>query len=478
MMSWLAYTLVSTTLLMLLVLALRRPVAKAFGARVAYALWLLPALRMVLPPLPGHRELYVPVLRVDPAGPVVVGLPPDLSGARVAMPPELATLLDPVPHALAWSWSAMLVALWLGGAACWFGWQLLRYRRFVARALEGATPLGSECRVDVLLSDHVEGPVASGVFHRRIFLPRDFVARYTSAERRQALLHEGAHHDRHDLLANLAGLAVLALHWWNPVAHIAHRAFRSDQELACDATVLAQADAGERYAYGSALVKSACARTPAAACALDPATEIKRRLRMIGRARRPLPLRAAGALLAAGAIGGGLIATASSGTSLSYEQAIASPAAPAAPAPPVAPALPEASGRPMPADTHRAPRLVERDAHRAAALARIAGEQARIAGENARIIGDHARIVGENARIAGDRARREGIAQSDAARIRVASLEQARTAMVTACAARGRPVPSTERDWSELALCGKAAFHAELRAAIATARADAEGSRR
>ena len=46
-------TFVATTLLMLLVLALRSPVRKAFGPHMAYSLWLLPVARLILPPLPG-----------------------------------------------------------------------------------------------------------------------------------------------------------------------------------------------------------------------------------------------------------------------------------------------------------------------------------------------------------------------------------------------------------------------------------------
>ena len=457
MTSWLASTLVSATLLMLLVLAVRCPIAKAFGARVAYALWLLPALRMALPPLPGHRALYVPVLQIDPAGPIQVGLvPPELPGDPVMLPPDLVRALDPVPHFGGWSWGTLLLAVWLVGAVLWFGWQMLRYHRFVAQALEGATPLGTECNVEVLLSDHVDGPVASGVLRRRIFLPRDFTRRYTGAERHQALLHEGAHHDRHDLLANLVGLVVLALHWWNPIAHIAHRAFRSDQELACDATVLARADAEARYAYGSALVKSACARTPAAACALDPATEIKRRLRMIKRARRSLPFRAAGALLATAAIGGGLFATASNGapSSLAVEPPVTTVASPRSPAP----------ADPLPPEQTQ--RLHARDPHRAELRA---ADEARLAGEQARLAADQARRAGERARIAADDARRAALADGDVARVRRISIDQTRASMVAACAARGRPVRPDERDWSELALCGKAAFHADIQAAIAEA---------
>ena len=45
-------TLIASALLMAVVLLIRVPVRRAFGPSVAYALWALPAIRMVLPPLP------------------------------------------------------------------------------------------------------------------------------------------------------------------------------------------------------------------------------------------------------------------------------------------------------------------------------------------------------------------------------------------------------------------------------------------
>ena len=53
MTGWAIETIVASTLLMLLVLALRGPVRKAFGPHMAYALWLLPLVRMLMPPLPA-----------------------------------------------------------------------------------------------------------------------------------------------------------------------------------------------------------------------------------------------------------------------------------------------------------------------------------------------------------------------------------------------------------------------------------------
>src|SRR3546814_16218481 len=46
--AWGVETLIAMTLLMLLVLALRGPVRRQFGSQVAYVLWALPALRLLL----------------------------------------------------------------------------------------------------------------------------------------------------------------------------------------------------------------------------------------------------------------------------------------------------------------------------------------------------------------------------------------------------------------------------------------------
>lgn len=274
MIGWVLETLAASTLLMLLVLALRRPVAAAFGARVAYALWLLPALRMGLPALPGWTRPWL----AAPQAPVAATVAPDTVAAAT-----FATAAVPAPT-LADQMAALLPLLtlvWAAGGLAWFGWQMLRYRRFVAAALDKAAPLPALGRIAVFASASVAGPLAAGIRNRRIFLPADFATRYTANERRLALAHEHAHHTRGDLVANLAGLVVLALHWWNPVAHWAWRAFRADQELACDATVLAAASPDHRLAYGRAVLKSACGSTPAAACAMNHKNQLKQRIVMM-----------------------------------------------------------------------------------------------------------------------------------------------------------------------------------------------------
>lgn len=300
MTGWIAETLFATTLLMLLVLLVREPVAKAFGPRVAYLLWMLPALRMVLPPLPAE------------IAPATMAAIPALTQAEIA---ALIAMAPPAADAApAIDWGAWLLGLWLAGAGLHFAWHLISYRRFVTGILDNAVQLPwlDYGGIEVCASKAVKSPFASGVFVKTIVLPYDYRNRYSRDELRLAFSHETVHHLRCDMTANLAALAMLSLHWFNPIAWRAHRAFRIDQELACDAIVLANASPAERHAYGRALIKSTCDRLPVAACALG-AGDLKRRLRMMGmKERSPARIRAGGAL-AAVLVSGGLALTASGG---------------------------------------------------------------------------------------------------------------------------------------------------------------------
>ncbi|HYJ52805.1 MAG TPA: M56 family metallopeptidase [Allosphingosinicella sp.] len=271
------------SLVMLLVLAVRRPVAAWFGAGAAYALWLLPALRLVVPPMPSFA--------------------PDMPS--LAPPETLVVWVNdaaPLPaEGAAIPWLSLAVALWAAGALALLAWQFIAYRRFIGEIGAGALSLGMHRGLELVESDAVEGPVALGLFQRRIVVPLDFAARYTPTERRLALDHEAIHHHRGDLWWNHLGLLVLAANWFNPVAWLAFRAFRADQELACDAAVAASAGPGARLDYARALIKSASRPGLIATCPLNHADQLKRRLKMM-KTHKASRLRLLGGVAAVGSL--------------------------------------------------------------------------------------------------------------------------------------------------------------------------------
>ena len=464
-MTYLLETLGAATILMLAVLALRGPAARFFGARIAYLLWLAPALRMVLPPLP---ETWFA------AASMPLSQPAQFPGAAIMM----TDASSPAPIMAAASqgsaaWPIIALVIWLGGAAIFFGWHCLAYRRFKCGIMADADYLDRDAKISIARSAAISSPIALGIFGRAVILPADFSHRYDATEQRLALAHELAHHSRGDLPVNLAALAMLALHWFNPVAHIAHRAFRLDQEAACDAIVLAGASSTERHAYGTALFKSATGGVPLAVCAMGTATQLKSRLRRIATGLPGGFAARTGLGLASILVVAGLVITASTaiadaveptseqrGTAIKgetivwqdpqQESASSAPHAPQAPKAPamteptppsVAPRAPEPPAPPAAFDQADAARAsaeaaadqAEAEAERASQAAEAARERAEAARERAGDAAERARDAAENAAEAAGGADISAACNSARSRQVVARSDAGNSVTVVAC---------------------------------------------
>jgi beta-lactamase regulating signal transducer with metallopeptidase domain len=284
--AWLLQTFAAVTALAALVLIVRRPVARLFGAGWAYSLWLIPALRVVIPSLGLVRPHF--------ALPAAANFIPAAAGGTAPLP----AIAGPG------QWTPFLLATWAGGAVIFLVLQWLAHRDFLRRLAGSSRPARPPRYRGILtfVSEAIDGPLALGLIRRLIVVPSDFSRRYSPGERRLAMEHEATHHRRGDIWWNMAAMLLLAANWFNPVAWLAYRAFRADQELACDAAVAASASADERCDYARALVKSAAGPGLIAACPLNEAGDLKQRLRMM-RLHRTSRSRTAGGLAAVGALG-------------------------------------------------------------------------------------------------------------------------------------------------------------------------------
>jgi bla regulator protein blaR1 len=404
-MSWLFDTIIATAMLMALVLLIRVPVARLFGPRIAYLLWLAPLLRMMTPPLPadwfGTAEAATAVV-------------PTVSTLLIPTAPVTATAAPIVTASM--DWAGLAIAFWVAGALIFFIGHAFSYADFTRRAKAKATGLMEADGIPVIASPLVPSPVALGLFRPLIIVPVDFLWRYDAEERRLALAHELVHHRRRDLAANLAALAILSLHWWNPLAYAAFRAFRLDQEAACDAVVLATSDAADRRAYGNALYKSAAGSMPLAVCALGSASQLKARLRLIARSHTTaLPLGGLAAVIVT--IAGGVVATAST---------VDAPIAVAAKAPAIIALNGVTIDTDRPEVKEALAKADEADAIADKAAADIEAAAGQIEAQAGKIEADAARIEAESASVeavnAADEARKAAeIARRDAQRAVVAA---------------------------------------------------------
>lgn len=283
---WLIDATVSSSLLVALLLLIRRPVARHMGSVTAYRLWLLVPLHLAAPFLVPQALVTYQV---------------DLSPLTIR--PDDTTAIMDFANVTGWS---VAVLLWLSGLACTLVHTLLAIlgaRRLVresrplpTRAYRELPAAGLDAR-HVRETFSVSAPTVAGLFRPTLLLPPDLAERHTPKERRLILAHEACHMQRRDNLATVAARLCTALFWFNPLVHLAYRAFRTDQELSCDAMVLNGSGLGERKAYGRALVKSAATTdTVAVTSSWQNQNHLKERTMML-KSHRNTPARTLGGLL-------------------------------------------------------------------------------------------------------------------------------------------------------------------------------------
>lgn len=212
-----------------LVLALRKPLRRLFGAGLAYQAWLLVPVLLLVPALPQLRVMPQPVL--------VALLHASRAGAAT-------------PSQTGMSFDAVLLGAWAAGAALLALWFRHEHGRFV-RSLGRLTA----CRGIHYSASADVGPALLGLWRPKVIVPADFTVRYTAHERALILRHEQVHARRGDVAVNLVQAGLQCLLWFNPLVHFAAMLFRVDQELACDAAVLRQ-HPGARRSYAGALLKA------------------------------------------------------------------------------------------------------------------------------------------------------------------------------------------------------------------------------
>lgn len=261
MIDWLTDTLLATTLLMTLVLVVREPVRRHFGPAAAYGLWLVPVLRLLMPPLTRTVERTTAPLSVAPVHST-----------------QVAPAADAGVIAQLGGWETLALSAWLAGVAIMLVGGILIYRWQRREVLRDSVQIARLGRIRIVRSPTVNGPMAFGILDQVIAVPIDFDDRFQPDERRLAFDHELSHHRSGDLIVSHFAFALLCLQWFNPLAWLSHAAFRFDQEAACDARVLDKSSSGNRATYAQAIAKAASGRALLFAGALDRPRTLNRRL--------------------------------------------------------------------------------------------------------------------------------------------------------------------------------------------------------
>jgi beta-lactamase regulating signal transducer with metallopeptidase domain len=190
--------------------------------------------------------------------------------SMVALPfvPQVFALLGSAPAATfaaptaatrnAWlqfdtRWSIVLAALWLIASAARatdLAFHVLRLRRLWSTATPVDIPalFQSKRSFEICRTQCLDRPSVIGFFAPRILIPDWLLARITSGELEQIVLHETEHLRRRDYWTNLFQKLCLVLFPLNPALVWIDRRLGKEREMACDEAVVRTTQAPRAYA--------------------------------------------------------------------------------------------------------------------------------------------------------------------------------------------------------------------------------------
>ncbi|MBI4663202.1 MAG: hypothetical protein HY735_30715 [Verrucomicrobia bacterium] len=304
--------------LICLVLAVQTVLGRKLAARWRYSLWFLVLIRLLIPVTPESAfSVYnlAPDRTTYPRGAerrelalFALNSPSAVDAPESPAPVQLQeTRVSQRRPGKARPWIVWPALGWLTGALImsgYFAWGIARFGRRVRRLArledarveslleEAKRRVGIRSVVEVVETCETAVPAMYGLLRPRLLLPRDFRRHFSDEELRLVFLHELTHLRRCDHVINWVMLILSAIHWFNPLIWLAFARMRADRELACDEQVLSVSPEHQNKDYGQMLIRlleglPRPARLPGLIGIVENTNQLKRRITMIAKFKRP-----------------------------------------------------------------------------------------------------------------------------------------------------------------------------------------------
>ena len=265
---------VSGTLLLLLILGLKQLYKEKFYRRWQYYVWIIVALRFLLPLTPNTSIVGELFERVGTTT-ITVEIP-ESSNAHVSINEDNGGI-EPIQSnrditaasamrkpfniyvCLFFVWSALTLVLFVR--------KITIYQGFIQYIKVGNTEVSdikilnllSECeeklniktRVELSCNPLIDSPMLVGFFHPRIVLPAH---RLEDKELSYIFVHELIHYKQKDMFYKWLIQIVVCIHWFNPFVYLLEKEVNRFCELSCDEKVISVLDDKARREYGDTLI--------------------------------------------------------------------------------------------------------------------------------------------------------------------------------------------------------------------------------
>ncbi|MDE5908833.1 MAG: M56 family metallopeptidase [Lachnospiraceae bacterium] len=264
---------VSGALLLLLILGLKPLYKNKFSKRWQYYIWIVVALRFLLPFTPDTTMIGSLFEKFDTAAitneiPTNPNVPvPADTGNSKAEPIQTnrevttATMREPFNKyvCLFFIWSALALVLFVRKVTVYQGF--IQYIKAGNKEVSDIKILNllSDCeeklniktRVELSCNPLIASPMLIGFFRPRIILP---VGEWEDKELSYIFVHELIHYKQRDMFYKSLIQIVVCVHWFNPFVYLLEKEVNKSCELSCDEKVISILDDTARREYGDILI--------------------------------------------------------------------------------------------------------------------------------------------------------------------------------------------------------------------------------
>ena len=264
---------VSGTLLLLLILGLKPLYKNKFSKRWQYYIWIVVALRFLLPFTPDTTIIGSLFEKFDttaitneiPTNPNVP-VPADTGNSKaepIQTNREITTaaMREPVDKyvCLFFIWSALALALFVRKVTVYQGF--IQYIKAGNKEVSDIKILNllSDCeeklkiktRVELSCNPLIASPMLIGFFRPRIILP---VGEWEDKELSYIFVHELIHYKQRDMFYKWLIQIVVCVHWFNPFVYLLEKEVNKSCELSCDEKVISILNEKAKREYGDTLI--------------------------------------------------------------------------------------------------------------------------------------------------------------------------------------------------------------------------------
>lgn len=275
-----------TSIVIVLVILIARLAGKKFSAKWRFWIWMLLALRLLLPvELPQNEppvSIPVPPQLVEehtiiPDTQEESKLPPSTPAAPMLQENNIVVEMQPITPSIESksfhipSGLELLFLVWAVGAAGSAVWQTVSYLRWKNENKLWNHPVedgevlnlyhelcasqGISKIPQLMQNKRIPSPMLIGLLKPTILLPQ---MEYSEDDYTVVLTHELSHYKRSDLWYKLLILAARCVHWFNPLVWLMMKEADNDLEISCDELVVKNCSGEDRAFYCETILRVMC----------------------------------------------------------------------------------------------------------------------------------------------------------------------------------------------------------------------------